>query len=146
MAYTLGIVFDRILGLFTSTSYSQRLLKWLKLKYPCGHQNSQTDKTPSTVMLTEKHYYIMLKNPEVHKQWEYNDRQVRLLRATSFNSIFIAGIVLLKYSLYWKIWLPLFILGVCTVITWLRARLRSDSALDQLYKFAKPEDKKAEEQ
>lgn len=139
MAYTLGVVFDRFLGFLASISYSQRLLKWLKLTF--GHQ---TNEPTSTVTLTEKHYYIMQRNPEAYKQWEYNDRQVRLLRATFANAFLIAIIVCFKDWLYWKIWLSLFILGALAAITWITGRLRSDDALDQLYEIANPKAQNAE--
>ena len=121
------------LSAFLLRSCSQRLISKLELT------SKVTQET-----LKRNHYYIMLNNPETYRQWENVERRVYLLRATTVNSIFIVITVVaigcLKYRSYWKLWLLLLtlpvILGILSAITWHRARLRSDDALDQLYNIA----------
>lgn len=148
VAYTLGIVCDRFLGFLTSTSCFQWLIskfEWLRSKLKCDRQNSQTGKPTST----RYHYaYMMLKHIEVYKQWEYIDRRIRLLRATSVNAFLIVLIGCFRYGLwlYWRFWLPLFILAILSALTWCYERSRSDNALARLHKMAKRDEKAKKQQ
>jgi len=115
-AYTLGIVFDRLFGAFSSVL--QHVSKWLAER-PKKSKGSSDDQ-----------YRLILHYPEAYAQLQQINRQTRLLRATFWNSLICALIVGIAYRSGWSI--LLFLFAIACAYTWYRSRIRYHKALDGL--------------
>ncbi len=142
LAYTLGLVFDRSVGLLTTILKSLKGLlpdrivelltkswKWLRKRLDL----SVDTEVNNGATRTEKDFYIMLTYPEAYKLVQKGLHHTVLLRATFFNSLLIILVAAWGYS-YWPFWaLPV---TVPALLAWIRCWLERGPALDTLYRKA----------
>jgi len=128
IAYTLGVVGDRFLG-HASTLVQTRLDRMPYMT----RDDAQRD-----------FYMTEIFRPHAHDYFQDSNRQIRLLRATCFNSVITALVLLFFYRRPWKDWkdwkpwkawvlsLSLLFLGFVSGFTW----YMTDRTLrERLYEF-----------
>ena len=105
-AYTLGVVGDRVVGHLST-----------RTQVLCGYG----DPCDPDVIAAREFYLTEVFKPSAHDYFETSSRQIRLLRATGFNSVVTALVLLLYWKHRKKAWLLpvlLVLLGVASFVTW----------------------------
>ena|GEM_PF-2555239 len=139
LAYTLGIVFDRFFGFFTS-KIQKKLLNpdshnWCKhLRFILPRYIRTSNYKPDEAK--KKRFDIMLKHSDAHRELENIVRQIRLLRATYINTLIIFIICCFKFGLSLPTLFILSVVFVSSLITWRWYSGEYAKALDGIYKEA----------
>ena len=151
-AYTLGIVWDRVLG-HTSTWLLQpvvrgvrrtkrrpvpALRKWLYDRV--RHFRDKSDDQEETDKIDD-FYRNHIFRPHAYEASENANRQVRLLRATGFNSVIIGGMLFAWHrSEYKALWITLAILGGLCFLAWMLSTITRKRNRADLYHAAQREE------
>jgi len=131
-AYTLGIVFDRLLG------HASILLQQRRRQHPKATSEAYHDRGPQ-----QRFYASHILLPHSYEIFENTGRQKRLLRATFFNSFAIAVVLSIFYRSYsgFRTLLALFIvLGLISAWTWYRSHKMLELKLLELYNAKREEE------
>jgi hypothetical protein len=144
-AYTLGIVCDRFLG--HASTLLQALLECLRDKRRSktssgtpqakGQERLPTDEKSLIRDFYANHIY----RPQAYEALENVNRHVRLLRATGFNSIIIAGMLFAWHrSDCEPLWISLALLGLVSCVAWVATSRRWKTNLTSVFRAAQREE------
>lgn len=128
LAYTLGVVFDRFLGLCTSIlQILFNCFKWnwfmhLKLRLKQLFYKS-----------LDEYSLTLLEPSEAIRHLEKFERQTRLMRATFANAFLIAFIGHFKYGLPRFLFLLLLLVGFIAFLNWCKAHSDYNVAIKNLF-------------
>jgi hypothetical protein len=137
-AYTLGIVSDRVVG-HVSTIFQagvRHVIDTRQSKSNSGtSEASVQERPPADEKAHIREFYAHhIYGPHAYDALENANRQIRLLRATCFNSFIIALMLSRWYpSKYKPLWRSLFILAFLSSATWIASYRMRENNLKHVY-------------
>jgi hypothetical protein len=158
-AYTLGIVYDRVLGHLSTLSQVFIKWSWGRIKSlrliedrsegyrskmgSATFRGKTQERSPATdeKNLIDDFCTNQIFRPQAYEALENANRQIRLLRATTFNSIITAGMLFAWHrSEYQPMAISLTILGVLCLVAWLMSHSRRQTHRASVYYAAQREE------